>query len=637
MCGICGFLKLNNTNYINKQYVIDMNEEMIHRGPDGGNIWMSDNNLIAFGHRRLSIIDLSTNASQPMANSNNDIVLTYNGEIYNHSDIRKELEAKGKYKWITDHSDTEVILRAYEEWGIECIHRFRGMFAFAIWDKRINKAYLVRDRIGIKPLFYTVNNGILTFSSDINSLLKVLSQKPKINEKAMYDYLTFLCATGEDTMFKEIHKVKPATYLEIDVTTGTIKKKKYWDVLDNYQENIYTASENEIIEALMSEIKVSADLRKASDVPVGIFLSGGVDSSTNAVLFAKNEKKPIHTFSVGYDKHYEGCSSEIEYARMIANKIGSIHHEIIMDEEKTLSFLDDLIRYQGEPLADPVCIPVYYLSKLARDNGVYVCQVGEGADELLGGYEKWIPLIDNKENKYSPYNNTILCNIAVRLLGNTRYKYSEKYNIMTKTAKNEPFYWSHKEVFSETSKHCLLNEAFIKSLDGYSTVNVVNEYLSYYKEHAINPSAINWMTYSELNIRLPDLLLARVDRMSMAASIECRVPFLDHKIVELCMSIPQKLKIKNSIPKYLLKKGAERIIPREIIYRKKQGFGLPVHCWIDSHLGKEMETTISKFAYESGYLNHKTLNSNLNNPRLFSGMHKWYLYNLAAWWEKTLY
>lgn len=636
MCGICGFAKINkNYQYISEGYLKAMTDMMRHRGPDGDGVWLSLDNRVGLGHRRLSIVDLSDAASQPMANEDNSIVVCFNGEIYNHRDVRTEIENIGGHFWRTDHSDTEVIIHAYEEWGIDCIKKFRGMFAFALYDGRKNIVYLVRDRIGIKPLYYMFDNGLVSFASDINSLLKVKKRKPDINFRAVYDYLTFLCVPGENTIYEGIYKLAPAMITKIDLERGTIHKEKYWDVLTEFNPNIYTASEDEIISCVLSEFEKSTNLRKESDVPVGVFLSGGVDSSTNAVMFAKDANTNIETFSVGYDKTYEGCSSEFEYARKIARKINSNHHEIIMDEEKTIAFLDDLIRYQGEPIADPVCVPLYYLSKLARDNGVYVCQVGEGADELLAGYTKWEGFLNLE--KYSRMTQNVnwmkkgILNYLDKSGNNTRWR----YEILNRSVNNWPIYWSEAEGVSNAFKKKIFSDKALGELQGYNSFECIRPIYNYFKRNAHENTTLNWMSYVELNIRLPELLLNRVDKMSMAASVECRTPFLDHKFVELCMSIPSKMKRKNGISKYLLKKAARGIIPDEIIDRKKQGFGLPVNEWVCSRLGDEMDKEIEKFFKESGVFSYEYFQGNKKDD-IYNG-NKWLIYNLAACWKKNIY
>lgn len=638
MCGICGFVKLGDVSKtISEKYLYDMNNEMLHRGPDGGNVWLSPDNVVGMGHRRLSIIDLSDKASQPMMNEDGSIVLTFNGEIYNHAEIRKELECSGNHIWRTDHSDTEVIIHAYEEWGINCLDRFRGMFAFVLWDSKKQVAYAVRDRIGIKPLYYMSINGVFTFASDINALLKVMSQKPTVNERAMYDYLSFLCTPGENTLFSEIKKLEPASFLQIKTDCSAIKKVRYWDVMDNFHNEIYTATEHEIKDVLREELRISANLRKESDVPVGVFLSGGVDSSTNAVIFAENSQKTVETFSVGYDKNYFGCGSEFAFARKIAEQVHANHHEIIMDEEKTLAFLEQMIKLQGEPLADPVCVPVYYLSKLARDNGVIVCQVGEGADELFAGYSFWRAMQQciNLDKKIRC--GKILKKIAGDVVGCVKGKYGWHYELIKRSLSDRPLYWSNAESFFEESKKAVLSKDFYKKHSHYTSYEAIREtYERFCEKRKQNGSVLDWMAYSELNLRLPELLLQRIDKMSMGASVECRVPFLDHKVVEIAMSIPDILKIHNGETKYILKKVAEEFLPFDIIYRKKQGFDLPVNEWFRSQLGEKMRRSINSFARETGYINSKVLEEKWDTELLYGNRRNWILYNLSMWWENCI-
>lgn len=635
MCGICGFVKLGDVSKtISEKYLYDMNNEMLHRGPDGGNVWLSPDNVVGMGHRRLSIIDLSENAFQPMFNEDKTIVVTFNGEIYNHREIREELEKTGNHVWCTDHSDTEVIIHAYEEWGINCIKRFRGMFAIFLWDSKKKIAYAVRDRMGIKPFYYMLKDSIFTFASDLNALFKVMEYKPELNIRAVYDYMTFLCSPGEETIYSDILKLRPATIMEINISTGSIKKRKYWDVLDNFDADIYNSSEEDIIYAVIDELKTSVNLRKESDVPVGIFLSGGVDSSTNAVMFAQGERSNIQTFSIGYDKKYIGCSSEFEYARVIAEMIKSEHHELVMDEEKTLSFMDDLIKFQGEPIADPVCIPVYYLSKLARDNGVFVCQVGEGADELFAGYTKWNRFLKLETLSRKTQSFNMIKRFACNVFWGIGEEQRTRYEYLHRSMNNLPIYWSESECMHEVQKKKLFSEEVMKQYSGYSSFEAIRGTWEYYNSHVRENIPVNWMTYVELNHRLPELLLNRVDKMSMAASIECRVPFLDHKFVELCMSIPGRLKYKDNMPKYILKKAVSNILPEDIVYRKKQGFGLPVNEWFDKRVGKHIDVIIDEFVRESGFINTRYVSDNKCN-RIYEDK-KWMLYNLAACWKSNV-
>ncbi len=633
MCGICGFYKINkNIPYVNEKYLWDMNDQMILRGPDGGNVWLEENNQCGLGHRRLSIIDLSENAFQPMENNDGSVVIAFNGEIYNHAVIRKELEKTNKYIWKTDHSDTEVIIHAYEEWGLNCIEKFRGMFAIALWDKREKKLILIRDRVGIKPVYYTIEDGLFIFASEIKAILKVKKRKPAINTKAMYDYLSFLTTPGEDTLFEGIKKIRPATYLTID-EKGRIEKNKYWDVWDHTHKELYNADDQTISEALISELRTSVKLRKESDVPVGVFLSGGIDSSTNAALFSEGESKGVKAFCIGYDQDYESYQNENSFAQKMAQYCGAEYHERLLSQEDLFDFLPEMIRLQDEPIADPVCIPVYYVSKLARENGIVVAQVGEGSDELFWGYQGWKTFL-----KISEWNDFPVPKVlkkaglyGLKLCGRENAVYTEW---LRRAVRNEPIFWSGAEAFMEADKHHIVSDSVIKEIGDYTSFEAIRSTYDNFQEKAWEKSHVNWMTYADLNHRLPELLLMRVDKMSMGVSLECRVPFLDHKFVELAMSIPQRKKTEGGISKTVLKKAVRGIIPDEIIDRKKQGFGVPVYDWFQGRLGEEMKKETLFFANETGLLNEKYVSGLFERREYASQL--WYLYNLALWWKEYI-
>jgi len=330
---------------------------------------------------------LSTTANQPMCNEDGTVWIVFNGEIYNHVEIRRELERTGRHRWKTDHSDTEVILHAFEEWGIECLHRFRGMFAIALWDSRCNELWLVRDRMGIKPLYYSVHHGRLVFASEIKALLRDSDQRRSVNEQGLYHYLSFLTVPAPETLFEGIHKLPSGCLLRVDAN-GRIEERRWYEVWDHVTP-LEGVGEGELCERILSELRTAVQLRKVSDVPVGVFLSGGIDSSTNVALFSEGEAAEVKTFSIGYQGEYESYKNELEYARQVADRFGAEYHERLLSVDDLLSFLPAMIKLQDEPIGDPVCVPVYYVSKLARDNGVIVCQVGEGADELFLGYPTW--------------------------------------------------------------------------------------------------------------------------------------------------------------------------------------------------------------------------------------------------------
>lgn len=631
MCGIVGAFAFNDNNFnISEAYINDMRDAMIHRGPDSKGTWVSKDRRIGLGHRRLSIVDLSVKASQPMSNENETLWVSFNGEIYNHLEIRKELEQVGRHKWKTDHSDTEVILHAFEEWGIDCIHKFRGMFAIALWDVREKQLWLIRDRIGIKPLYYSFHHRRIVFASEIKALLRDKDQKREVHDKAFYHYLSFLTTPAPQTLFNGIKKVPCGTWIRIN-ENGNAHEHKYWDVWDHV-EPLEGVSEDEIAEKLMLELRTAIRLHKESDVPLGIFLSGGIDSSTNAVLFSEDETKQINTFSIGYDKNYESYENELKYARLISKIVKSKHHEHILKLNHLIDFLPLMIELHDEPIADPVSVPAYYVSKLARENGVTVCQVGEGADELFIGYPSWI----------SAFQMQRICDLPTpkifKKLALTSLKWFGKENTfhfewLKRNIENMPVFWGGSEIFTETQKNRLLSTNFNKNWAGITSWEVLEPLYLQFKEKAWDQSPLNWMTYLDLNFRLPELMLTKIDKMSMGVSLETRVPFLDHKFVELSMSIPSKIKIKNGTLKYILKKGIKGLIPDEIIDRKKQGFGLPMQEWFLTELGTKVKKEITDFCKETDYFNKNYVVEHANE---MNETQLWCLVNYILWWKKYI-
>jgi len=629
MCGIVGAIAFKNSSFkIQKDYIERMRDTMIHRGPDGCGTWISNDGKVGFGHRRLSIIDLSEAAAQPMCNADQSLWLTFNGEIYNHAEIRSELIKDGFNQWKTDHSDTEVILHAYERWGIDALHKFRGMFAFGLWDDRKKELYLIRDRIGIKPLYYSIHNERLTFASEIKALLEDPDQQRMVNEEALYHYLSFLTTPGPQTLFDGIHKLAPGTWLRL-TADGTVQEHKYWDVLDHTQP-LTDLSEDEISERILDELRTSVQLRKESDVPVGVFLSGGIDSSTNAALFSEGESQPIRTFSIGYEGKYESYQNEIHFARYMAEEVGAEFHDRLLTVDDLIDFLPEMIHLQDEPIADPVCVPVYYVSKLARDNGVTVCQVGEGADELFWGYSNWKLMLELEYKNAWPVPSPLkkIGLTGLRLLGREKTLY---YEWLRRGAHNLPVFWGGAEAFTEAQKKDILSPRLNKRFQNFSSWEALRPIHDRFRQKAWEQKPLQWMSYLDLNLRLPELLLMRVDKMSMGVSLECRVPFLDHKFVELAMSIPESVKTKNGNLKHILKKSVKGLIPDKLINRKKQGFGVPIHEWFMDRLGKRVIDELKEFTEKTDYLNFKIVEELIENRETAQ---VWYLFNLALWWKK---
>jgi asparagine synthase (glutamine-hydrolysing) len=394
-------------------------------------------------------------------------------------------------------------------------------------------------------------------------------------------------------------------------------------------------SEEEITERILAELRTAVRLRKISDVPVGVFLSGGIDSSTNAALFSEGEGHPVRTFSIGYDREYESYPSELRYARKIAQKVGAEHHELLLRESDLLDSLPLIIRHQDEPLADPVCVPVYYVSKLARDAGVIVCQVGEGSDELFWGYKYWkdslrLQRLTNLLPIPSPLRELGLTGLHfVERSRGASYRHQFSCEVLRRTLSNQPVFWGGAEVFSDSQKQRLLSPRLRKRFAEFSSWEALRPIHQRFEEKSWEPSPLNWMTYLDLNLRLPELLLMRVDKMSMAVSLEARVPFLDHKFVELAMSIPEAIKTRNGALKYILKKAVRGVIPDELIDRKKQGFGVPIHEWYHTKFGEYLVKEIKEFCDNTDFFQFERVLPFL--PR-----RGWTLLNVALWWKQYI-
>lgn len=631
MCGIVGALVFKDSTFsITEPYLNQMRDTMLHRGPDGAGTWIAANGKVGLGHRRLSIIDPSPVAAQPMCNEDRTLWVSFNGEIYNHAEIRAELEQIGGHQWKTDHSDTEVILHAFEQWGIDGLHKFRGMFAIALWDTKSRELWLIRDRIGIKPLYYSIHNGRITFASEIKALLQDPHQKRAVNEEAFYHYLSFLTTPAPQTLFEGIKKLPGGCWLRVS-EDGQIREHRYWDVWD-YTTPLIGVSEDEIAERILTELRTAVQLRKVSDVPVGVFLSGGIDSSTNAALFSEDGGGTVKTFTIGYKGEYQTYKNELHYAQTMAKEVGAEYHECLLTIDDLIDFLPQMVHLQDEPIADPVCVPVYYVSKLARDNGVIVCQVGEGADELFWGYPSWQILLQLQRYNALPFPQLFkkLGLLGLQLAGKRRTLY---YELLRRGATDQPVFWSGAEAFTEAQKQAILSPRLRQKFAHLTSWEILKPIYQRFETKAWEKSHLNWMTYVDLNLRLPELLLMRVDKMSMGVSLEGRVPFLDHKVVELAMSIPEAVKTRNNTLKYILKKSVRGLIPDELIDRKKQGFGVPVYEWFFDRLGEQARQELNDFCDHTDFLDRAAVNGLISQNR---GSQFWYLLNFALWWKQYI-
>ena len=663
MCGIAGVFHVRREVAVDAAVVVRMRDAMVHRGPDGEGLWASPDRRVVLAHRRLSIIDLSAAASQPMCNEDGTIWVTYNGEIYNHAQLRSELLAAG-HTFKTDHSDTETIVHGYEQWGIEgLVARLAGDYGIGLWDGRRGQLHLIRDRIGVKPLYFALREGMLAFASEIKALLEHPDIRADVEPAAMYHYLSFMTTPAPLTMFRGIYKLPPAHVLTVE-RGGEPRLARYWDATpgrgiaassiagmdDATRERFY-------IDGIRSRLEKAVDRRMMSDVPFGVFLSGGVDSSTNVALMAQLMDRPVDTFTVGFSDHTH--LNELEHARLIARRFGTNHHEILIQESDMVGYLDQLIHSQDEPIADWVCIPLYFVSKLTRDSGTTVVQVGEGSDEQFCGYGSYMMYLRLYQQYWQPYRRWVprplrrLAALAAGAAVRARPGLALYADILERAARDREPFWTGAHVFWDVLKRRLVHAgAFAPSaeLEAAAAAGLVDpSYLAADSYHVIRsflapfdrafPDAdqLARMTYSEFRLRLPELLLMRVDKIGMSTTIEARVPFLDHELVEFSLDIPQRFKVKGGEPKYLLKKAVEGLIPDEIIYRRKMGFGAPMTQWLRGAFGARVEAAFAgSRLMREGYFDGAFVRRLCREHRSGRGdysVYIWALFNLVAWFD----
>lgn len=518
--------------------------------------------------------------------------------------------------------------------GEACLEKFHGMFAIAIWDEAKQELFCARDRIGIKPLYYSITNGRFLFASEIKVLLQHPSLRAHLNENALPHYLSLMMPPAPETMFRSVHELEAGHTLRVDVN-GNLKKRTWWSLL-NVGEPLDNISEHEAIEEIRRLLRQSIADRMMSDVPFGVFLSGGIDSSLNVALMAELMDRPVQTFSVGF-KELEKYN-ELQYARAIAKKFGTDHHEILIDARDAEAVLSSLAYHEDEPNGDPVCIPLYFVSKLAREAGTIVVQVGEGSDEEFAGYPWLVRDIKLYDRLWRPAGKLSpkIVRRAAFLAASPLVKNPLMREYMRRFSRGEELFWGGAMAFTEEHKRRLLLNYSARM----SSTHFANEWHKEVRKAYPTSEYTRRMMYLEFEQRLPELLLMRVDKIGMAASIEARVPFLDHRIVEFAFRLPRKIKLgPNYVPKYILKKAAEGILPNEYIYRKKMGFAAPVNEWLKT----DLKLFVEDHLFQSPLLKEHTDLEYVR--RLFlehttgarnNGQLLWSLLNLTLWEEQYL-
>ena len=626
MCGIVGFVTQNAASGVTESILSTMRDCMAHRGPDdvGLEVFEVGDVVVGFGHRRLSIIDISPLGRQPMSTADGSVTIVFNGEIFNYRELRAELPETTRSQF-RSQTDTEVILNGVREWGLDgCLRRLRGMYAFAIFDKRDQSMTLVRDPLGVKPLYYMQQQGALFFASEIKALLALPGIKPVINNQSMYHYLTFANAPAPDTFFEGISKLEAGTYLRLDCH-GRTHQRRYWDPTA-FKPNSVAQPEHEYVDELRRLLRQSVRRRMVSDVPFGAFLSGGVDSSLNVALMAELLDRPVETFSIGIK---DDSSNEFDYARQVADHFKTNHHEAMIDDHDFISFLPEMAYLQDEPVADPVCVPIYYISKLARESGTPVIQVGEGSDEIFAGYQTYHLIEGWNRRYYEPY---LRMPHSVRILAHALSRYfvsAEKQDAFRRAAHGEPLFLGNAIAFWDCEKAALMKSSFLAPCTSGAYIRDLETSLG------IQDPLLR-VIQIELRNRLPELLLMRVDKMSMANSIETRVPFLDEDVVSFALSIPSSLKYKNGQPKYVLKQAARGIIPDSIIDRKKWGFCGSATSMLDTRLAEYSRSRILDSQLISERFNRRAVEDlfiSYRSQRRFNSFKIWNLLNLVLWHE----
>ncbi len=603
-----------------------MRDVLAHRGPDDAGIHVDE--VAGLAHRRLSIVDLAA-GHQPLANEDETIWIAYNGEVYNHLDIRAELESAG-HRYRT-HSDTETIVHAYEEWGDECVHRFRGMFAFAIWDAPRRRLLLARDRLGIKPLYWCRARDRLLFASEIKGILESGLVPREANESVLAEVLTTRYTSDEQTLFKNIYRLLPGHTLVFE--GGRVQTRQYWDVPTGPPAGQTTFDEQ--VARFRSLLEESVRLRLMSDVPLGMFLSGGIDSSAIAALMARMIDRPLQTFSVAFK---DRAFSELEYARTVARAIGADAHEVVIDERDFFGALPRLVWHEDEPIAHPSSIPLYFVSRLARDH-VKVVLTGEGSDELLAGYGKYPRALLNWRAgaAYSAvmpdaFSTWIRERIVPHVPGRMGRYMSRSFLGMAHTPE-AAFFDNFAGIRSGRLASLVQPAVLGRSRPPF---HASRQWLD---RPAAGTPLLNRVLYADLKSYLVELLMKQ-DQMSMAASIESRVPIIDHKLVEFAAMLPPESKLRGFTTKRLLRAAARDLLPAEILTRKKMGFPVPFGRWMRSEWNQvAREVLLDRRARERGVYDPRAVEALLDGHaagRTDGGDTLWALLNLELWYRTSI-
>jgi asparagine synthase (glutamine-hydrolysing) len=595
MCGICGIVSFQNREVLNDELLRRMNQSLFHRGPDDQGYYRD--NFAALGMRRLSIIDLEL-GHQPISNEDGSVWVIYNGEIYNYRELRAQLETKGHI--FKTHSDTEVIVHAYEEYGQDCVQHFNGMFAIAIWERSARRLILIRDRLGVKPLFYWVEGGNLVFGSELKAVIAHSRVPRQLDFKGLDNFLSLEYIPGPRTIFKDIQKLPPGHLLVFEETA--VKLRQYWDL----PYDPLKADERACTEALADLIQDAVRIRMVSDVPLGAFLSGGIDSSSIVAFMSQMSSQPVQTFSIGFE---DDTYNELPDAQIAADHFGAQHRTQILNSDIS-GLTEKLVYHLDEPMADFSIFPTFLVSQLASQS-VKVVLSGDGGDELFAGYDTYIAESLSRYYQWLPrgLRQNAIPSLVKRIPPQPAKKgFINKTKRMVEGGALEPsLHHARWMIFLTNGEKASLYHPDLRgTLNGYSTHSIFE---GYFNDAALfDPLA--QQQYVDIKTYLPDDILAKVDRMSMAASIEARVPLLDYRIAEFALNLPPEMKLHRSRTKVILRRAMQKLLPEIALTKPKQGFSIPMKHWLRSSLRPMMQDLLSEGCVrQRGFFNPHTVSA----------------------------
>ncbi|MFN0111807.1 MAG: asparagine synthase (glutamine-hydrolyzing) [Blastocatellia bacterium] len=586
MCGIAGIYNFQSKPFVLKERLLRMQNAIGHRGPDDMGSFFAEDHRIGLAHTRLSILDLSPAGHQPMVSPDGRYWITFNGEIYNFRELRRELEDVGES--FVSHSDTEIILRLYALYGVDCLHRLRGMFAFALWDVKEQRLLIARDRLGIKPLYYSAENGVVVFASEVRAILATDLVSRQIDPIALNEYLAYQSIPAPRTLIKGVRMLPPGTYLTVNAS-GQITQTQYWDLLQNHSPEARVADKPTTVRRVGELLREATELHLVSDVPVGVFLSGGIDSSAITALIRESGHTP-YTFSVIFA---ESNFDESVYARQVAARFGAEHTEIRLTESAMLDQLPAALAAMDQPTGDG--INSYVVSEAVRNAGVKVALSGLGGDEFFAGYDSFLRL--EKALKYLhrgahlPASARNLLARVVEIAGGKSIQASKAAAMISSDGSLAQMYPVTRQVLSLSQRQSLLSEQWHQLNDNWRDPYVALLQTAY--QNADGAGLLTQVSYAEGRTYMHDVLLRDSDQMSMAHALEVRVPLLDHKLVEYLMGVPDEFKRPDGAPKSLLVASLGNLLPASVVHRPKQGFTLPFATWMRGDLRKFCEDRLA--------------------------------------------